>query len=213
MRWWETPVGSPIRGRLIALIRRGVDTVEALAAELEVTDNAVRSQLAILEREGLVARSGVRHGAKAGKPATVYVVAQAAEAVLSAAHAPVLRALVEALKSRLPEATADHVLRDAGRRLVPETAERTDGGTRPNPEKGARAAARVLRSLGADVRVEKTADGVMLKGFACPLADVVAVDHHACHVVEELVSGVAGVPARECCERGERPRCRFLWPT
>ena len=206
MRWWETPVGGPVRGRLIALIRRGVDTVEALAAELQVTDNAVRAQLAILEREGLVERSGVRHGGKVGKPATVYSVAASAEPVLSAAHRPVLQALVSVLKERLPAPARMAVLREVGRRLA-AAPHRKAGSV----DAGARSAAKVLRQLGAEVRVEKTREGTVVRGFACPLADIVSEDPHVCTAVEELVSTVAGTPARQRCEHGDRPRCRFVF--
>lgn len=211
MRWWEKDIGGRSRGRLIALIRRGVDTVEALAAELGVTDNAVRAQLALLEREGLVERAGVRHAGKVGKPATTYMVAADADGVLSAAHAPVLRALLAALKDRMPAPALETVLRDAGRRLsASEDAGSESNRKKPSPDAGVRAAARVLRSLGGEVKVEKTSEGTLLRGFACPLADVVATEPTVCRAVEELVSAVAGAPAHECCDRAGRARCRFL---
>ena len=211
MRWWEKDIGGRSRGRLIALIRRGVDTVEALAAELGVTDNAVRAQLALLEREGLIERAGVRRAGKVGKPATTYVVAADADGVLSAAHAPVLRALLATLKDRMPAPALEGVLRDVGRRLAdPDDDAETESAVKRTPEAGARAAARVLRSLGGEVRVEKTPEGMLLKGFACPLADAVATEPAVCHAVEELVSAVAGAPAHECCDRSGRARCCFL---
>lgn len=211
MRWWEKDIGGRSRGRLIALIRRGVDTVEGLAAELGVTDNAVRAQLTILEREHLVERAGVRHAGKVGKPATTYAVVDD-EGVLSAAHAPVLRALLAALKDRMPPAALESVLRDVGRRLSGngEQAESGLDSKKRNPEAGARAAARVLRSLGGEVKVERSGEGMLLKGYACPLADVVATEPKVCQAVEELVSAVAGAPAHECCDRTGHARCRFL---
>ena len=60
MRWWEKQIGGTARGRIIALLRRGASTVEELAAELGVTDNAVRAHLQLLEREGLIQASGTR---------------------------------------------------------------------------------------------------------------------------------------------------------
>jgi hypothetical protein len=33
--------------------------------------------------------------------------------------------------------------------------------------------------------------------------------HEACHLVEELVSEVVEASVRECCDRGDRPRCAF----
>ena len=75
MRWWERQIGGSARGRIIALLRRGASTVEELAAELGVTDNAVRAHLQLLEREGLVRATGSRQGPGAGKPATTYELA------------------------------------------------------------------------------------------------------------------------------------------
>ena len=80
MRWWERQIGGPMRGRIIALLRRGASTVEELAAALGVTDNAVRVHLQRLEREGVVSATGTRQGPGAGKPATTYQVATEADA-------------------------------------------------------------------------------------------------------------------------------------
>ena len=46
------------RGRIIRLLLKSQETVESLAAELGVTKNAVRSQLALLQREGIVEVNG-----------------------------------------------------------------------------------------------------------------------------------------------------------
>ena len=86
MRWWERSNGGPVRGRIIALLRRGRSTVDELAAELHVTDNAVRPQLQLLEQEGIVRPTGTRQGAGAGKPATTYEIAPTAEQTLSSAR-------------------------------------------------------------------------------------------------------------------------------
>ena len=44
------------RGKIITLLRRASRTVDELAQALDLTDNAVRAQLAALERDGLVQR-------------------------------------------------------------------------------------------------------------------------------------------------------------
>jgi len=58
------------RGRIVTLLRRNNHTVEELAQELALTDNAVRAHLATLERDGIVQQRGVRRGS--GKPSYVY---------------------------------------------------------------------------------------------------------------------------------------------
>jgi predicted ArsR family transcriptional regulator len=203
MRWWERQIGGPMRGRIIKLLRRGSSTVEELATELEVTDNAVRTHLQLLEREGVVSATGSRQGPGAGKPAVTYAIAKAAEATLSSAYAPVLTALLQTLAERTSPREMDALLREVGRRLGPVT-----------PKSGAldarvRAAAALLSSFGSELDVERTPEGYLLRGYACPLAAVVRDEPHACHAVEEMVASVVGVPVRERCDRSAGARCRF----
>jgi predicted ArsR family transcriptional regulator len=203
MRWWERSIGGPVRGRIIALLRRGRTTVDELAAELHVTDNAVRPQLQLLEQEGVVRATGTRQGAGAGKPATTYEIAPSAEPALSSAYAPVLAALLESLAERMPPEALDALLRDVGRRIGP-----AQPGTAALDVR-VRAAASLLSSLGAELDVERTPTGYLLRGFACPLAAAVRAQPNACHAIEELVATVVGSPVRECCDRSDGARCRF----
>ena len=48
------------RGRIVTLLRRRGQTVDDLAAEVELTNNGVRAHLATLERDGLVTHSRSR---------------------------------------------------------------------------------------------------------------------------------------------------------
>ncbi|MDB4915566.1 MAG: regulatory protein ArsR [Gemmatimonadetes bacterium] len=204
MRWWEQQVGGATRGRIIALIRRGMSTIEELAAELGVTDNAVRAQIQTLEDADLVASVGTRQGAGAGKPATLYQITQTGEAMLSAAYAPVLTSLLESLADRLAPADIAEILRETGRRLVP-----ADSIATGSMESRVRTAAAVLIALGAEIDVEKINGGFRLRGYACPLSAAVRAEPGACQVVEELVASLVGSPVRECCDRTHGARCRF----
>jgi predicted ArsR family transcriptional regulator len=203
MRWWEKQIGGTARGRIIALLRRGASTVEELAAELGVTDNAVRAHLQLLEREGLLRATGTRQGPGAGKPATTYELSERSESALSSAYAPVLTALLQTLAERMPPETLDDILRQVGRRIGPDAPQGGSLDTR------VRAAAKLLASLGSELDVERTPDGYALCGYSCPLATAVRGEPRACHAVEELISAVVGEPVRERCDRTSAPRCRF----
>ena len=74
---WETRFFASTRGQVITLLRHGERTVDDLALALELTDNAVRSHLTALERDGLVRQTGVRRGG--GKPAYTYELTAAGE--------------------------------------------------------------------------------------------------------------------------------------
>lgn len=208
MRWWETSVGGGARGRIIGLLRRGERTVEELAKELGVTDNAVRSQLQVLEREGLVHQSRVRHTGAVGKPAAIYAVPDSAQPYLSAAHAPLLAALLAALESRLGDRELEELFRDVGRRLAAGVD--VDGASTARAlDARVNTAASVLTALGAEIDVERTTDGYLLRGHACPLSDAVRVQPGVCRAIEELVAGVTGASVAECCERGGTAKCCF----
>jgi predicted ArsR family transcriptional regulator len=208
MRWWETSIGGTVRGRIIALLRRGERSVEELASELAVTDNAVRAQLQALERHGVVHPARVRREGAVGKPATMYAIAQQAEPLFSSAYAPLLKALLASLEERLDSRELDAIFRDAGRRLAEELSI-GDSVAPKQLEARVRSAAAVLSSLGAEIDVERAPGGYLLCGHACPLSAAVLSQPKVCHAVEELVAGITGGSVHECCDRDAHAKCRF----
>jgi predicted ArsR family transcriptional regulator len=193
------------RGRIVALLRRGARTVEELARALGLTDNAVRAHLSTLERDGLVRPEGVRRGPGAGKPATLYEVPREAEPRFSRAYAPVLGALLEELAEQLPAERRDALMRAVGRRLAAGVGRPTT----EDLETRVQAAVALLNSLGGEAQAEQGGDGLLIRGCACPLSAATWRRPEVCRAVEALLTEVVGAPVRECCARGERPRCRF----
>lgn len=211
MRWWETSVGGATRGRIIGFLRRGEKSVDELAAELGVTDNAVRAQLETLEREGVVHQARVRHTGGVGKPATMYAIRPDVESAFSSAYAPVLGALVASLGERMSAKELEQLFREVGQRLAVDAASLPAQQPRAL-EARVRAAAAILTSLGAELEVERTAAGFLLRGHACPLSSAVRAEPRVCSALEELVAGITGAPVRECCERDPATgttKCRF----
>jgi predicted ArsR family transcriptional regulator len=192
------------RGRLIALLRRESHTVDDLASELHLTDNAVRAHLAALERDGIVRQSGVRRDGGVGKPAYAYELTADAEQFFPKPYAAVLSKLLDALAGQM---TADDVvalLRRVGAQLAAAFPP-GQGDSRTRLE----AAAYALNQFGglADLSVDE--GGLALHGFSCPLAAVVPGKPDLCRLAEAFVSEVAGVPLSACCDRGAVPHCRF----
>ena len=62
--------------------------------------------------------------------------------------------------------------------------------------------------LGATTRVEENGKYV-IQGLGCPLAALTRTHPGICLALQTLVAEVVDAPVRECCERGDRPRCRF----
>ncbi len=197
------------RGQIVALLRREPRTVEELARALDLTDNAIRSHLSTLERDGLLRQVGVRRGPGAGKPATLYEIHPDAEPSFSRAYAPVLRALLEELAAQLPPERGDALMDGLGKRLAAEM-----GRPAGDLEARVRAGSALLHALGGDVETDCGEDALVIRGCGgCPLSAAVSRRPELCEAVESLLTEYIGAPVRQRCDHGERPRCRFEVPS
>ncbi|HET7583557.1 MAG TPA: ArsR family transcriptional regulator [Gemmatimonadaceae bacterium] len=203
--WWESRFFETTKGRVVALLRESPRTVDDLARELELTDNAVRSHLSHLERDGLVEPTGVRRSPGAGKPATIYRLVPEVEPLFSRAYLPVLTGLLDALGARLGPEELEGILSAVGQRLA--EGQPTPQGPLPSR---VRAAAAVLDELGGVTSVETTETGYTIRGAGCALSAAVAECPEVCKTAEALVAALTGAEVHERCDRsGERTRCCF----
>ena len=191
------------RGQIVTLLRTSACSVEDLAEELNLTDNAVRAHLATLERDGLVRQSGLRRGPR--KPHFTYVLTDEADKLFPKAYDTLLNQLIAVLKNRLTPAEIESVLREVGRSVAAETSGRSDS----TFESRVQNAVKVLEAIGGSAEVEKHADKIVIRGNGCPLAAAVSVHPEVCHLAETLVAEVVKAPVIEHCDREGRPQCRF----
>jgi len=194
------------RGRIVDLLRRSSRTVDELAAELEITDNAVRLHLGMLERDGVVRSRGVRREGGVGKPATIYEIAPDADPLFSNAYLPFLSTLLAALADRMSVRELRALMRDVGQRLAGD-AKQGDGSLQARAE----LASRVLNELGGLTTIETTqSDRVAIRGCGCPLSVAVCQREEVCVAVQTMLGEITGAQVKEQCDRsGERPQCCF----
>lgn len=199
---WRQRLLTSTRGRVISLLRFGPRTVNELATSLELTDNAIRTHLSALERDGLVEQAGTRRSER--RPASLYQLSVEAESLFPKAYATVLAEVLASVREELGDYGLEVFLRSVGRRAgerasasSPELRDRVD------------AAAALLGDLGGLAQVEELDDAFLIRGFSCPLAAIVGANPEACALAEELVSGVVGADAHESCDRSGPPRCSF----
>lgn len=190
------------RGRIVTLLRGGAKTVSELAAELELTDNAVRAHLLSLERDGLVRQRGVQRGTR--KPHFSYELTGEAESLFPKAYDALLNQLIGVLKSRLTPAALEEVLREVGRSLAANADRRKDG-----LETRIGDALSALEAIGGAARLEKEDDKLVIRSGSCPLATAVAEHPEVCQLTEALLSEIIGENVRERCDRNGSPRCAF----
>jgi predicted ArsR family transcriptional regulator len=192
------------RGRIVTLLRGNTKTVNELAAELELTDNAVRAHLLSLERDGLIKQSGIQRGTR--KPHFAYELTAEADNLFPKAYDTLLNQLITELKGRVPPATLEQILRDVGRSLA--------GAQAANPENEdlkhrIERALTALEAIGGAARIEEQKEQFFIRSESCPLAAAVTEHPEVCRLAETLLSEIIGSEVREQCDRNGPPRCRF----
>ncbi len=189
------------RGRIVSRLRRGDATVEELAAHLGVTDNAVRAQLAALERDGIVRHEGLRRGVR--KPSHLYRLAATVEPLLSRLYAPMFAELMRELTLRLQPEELSATMRAVGQRLA-DSIPPAHGDLASRVQ----AASALLNDLGGVTEVERHGGEFVIRGYSCPLG-AAGGQRAVCDAVESLLQVLLGTPVRERCDRENGARCCF----
>lgn len=191
------------RGRIVTLLRASACTVDELASQLELTDNAVRAHLLSLERDGLVCQSGLRRGPR--KPHFTYALTPEADNLFPKAYDALLNQLIAVLKNRMGPEEIEEVLREVGRYV----ASGAPSGQDEDLEERVQVALKVLAAIGGAAEVERYDDKVVIRSSGCPLAAAVSVHPEVCRLAETLVAEIVKAPVEEHCNRDGPPRCRF----
>ena len=199
--WIETLTGET-RAQILHLLRRSRLTITALAGQLGLTDNAVRTHIAVLERDGIVERVDTQRDT-GGKPARIYRLTDQGEELFPKAYAVVLEGLVAEIARTDGRERAIELLRAVGKQAAASAKAPAD------PDARVATAATALRALGGDIEVARTERGWRLQGYACPLSAVSAKHAEVCCLVKALIEEITGQPVTEQCDRTGRPRCAF----
>ena len=185
-------------------MRGTTKTVNELAEELGLTDNAVRAHLISLERDVLIRQSGVQQGKR--KPHFAYELTGEADNLFPKAYDTLLNQLITALKGRLTPAALEEVLQEVGRSLAgAQSAGRKSG----DLESRVGRALPALEAIGGVARIEREKEKFFIRSEGCPLAAAVAEHPEVCRLAETLLSEIIGAEVRERCDREGSPRCRF----
>jgi len=190
------------RERIVRLLLSRPWTIAALAKEIGVTPNAVRAQVALLQREGMVEPQGSVRGAR--RPFVLYGLLPGGEVELSRAYPMVVSGLVSVLAGDLAPQSFESVMRKMGRQLA-LAAPRAAG----SPARRVREAAAFFRQLGSEAEVSRTAGAWVIGSDGCPISAAVTADDRVCVAMASMLQELTGLRVRESCTHGERPRCRF----
>ena len=198
----RTGIFRGTRGRIVELLRRSALSANDIGGRLGLTHNAVRPHLAALQKAGVVREAGRRLGVS--RPTTLYELAPRAESLFSGAYIPFVAHLLRTLGERMTAPELHELMTMVGRSLATDWPP-----LRGDLRRRVGAATKLLAELGALTEVERADDGYVIRGYGCLLAEAVHGRPEVCRAVESLLAELLNVPVRECCERGDRPRCCF----
>lgn len=199
---WRPGSLKGTRSQIVDLMRQSALTANEIASKLGLTHNAIRVHLAALQHAGLVRQGSFRRSST--RPAVVYELIPRADSVLSRAYIPFVAQLLQVLGEQMSRSKLDELMRTVGHRLAEESP-RLHG----NLQQRVEAASLLLNELGSLTDIEKRGRGFIIRGHGCMLAEAVHGRPEVCRAIESLLAELLKVSVRECCDRGEHPRCCF----
>jgi len=201
---WRERLFKSTRGRILDLLRTGDRTVNELAEELHLTDNAVRAHLASLERDRLVIHSGMKPGFR--KPHATYALGSEAEQLFPKAYGRLVSLLMSIFSRQIKPQNLRAGMRAAGQAVAHEHLPELRGKTR---QQRIDAALAILKELGGAASFKEEDGKHFIYGNGCPIAAATANHPEACLLAESLLTELIGSPVKEHCLRGPTPACRF----
>lgn len=165
----------------------------------------MRSHLAALERDGLVQQAGVQRGVS--KPAIVYGLTREAHRLFRKSDGPLLRHLLEVLRTRLSASEFEDVLEGTGQLTAADLPP-----ARGSLDERVLQSVELLGELGGLAELEESADAYTIRGFSCPFAAAGPGHPEVCQLAAAFLSEYVRAPVEQRCDAVESevaPRCLF----
>jgi predicted ArsR family transcriptional regulator len=174
------------RGKIVGALRsRGAASAFDLAAEFALSPNAIRQQLVILERDGLVAGKSVRRGKT--KPTHEYSLTPQADRYFPQAYDRMLGAVLREVRLSAGDAGVAQIFDGIAKRAVGKIAPALEG---KSTLERFEAIADNIRSSGVAVEVEEHDGTIVLREHNCPYANVVSEHPECCTVIHTMLDEV-----------------------
>jgi DeoR family transcriptional regulator, suf operon transcriptional repressor len=177
------------RGKIVSeLRRRGSASASDLARTFGLSANAVRQQLVVLERDGLVAETPVRRGPT--KPTYEFSLTADADKLFPQGYDKMLTAVLREVRTQFGEAGIGQVFNGLSRRAVERARESV---TARDPEQRVAQLTEMLRKSGVVAEYSLIDGGFALHEHNCPYSSAAKEHPEVCqvihHVIDETIGG------------------------
>jgi predicted ArsR family transcriptional regulator len=181
------------RGKIVGALRsRGAASAFDLASEFALSPNAIRQQLVILERDGLVIGKSVRRGKT--KPTHEYSLTTQADRYFPQAYDRMLGAVLREVRLTQGDAGVAQVFSGIAKRVVGKMAPALEG---KSTLERLEAIADNIRGSGVAVDVEEHGDTIVLREHNCPYANVVSEHPECCTVIHSMLDEVVSPKVKQ----------------
>jgi predicted ArsR family transcriptional regulator len=197
---------SSTRGRIVTeLRRRGSASAGDLAACLTLSSNAVRQQLVVLERDGLVEEKAVRRGPT--KPTLEFSLTEQAGELFPQSHGRMLSAVLREVRDRFGPPAVDQIFDGLSERAVERARQRVNA---PSLEGRVAQLTEMLADQGVVVEYTPIEGGFALHEHTCPYSNVSREHPQMCRVIHRVIDETVGCRPEqtESLARGDK-ECRF----
>lgn len=176
------------RGRIVEeLRRRKTASAQDLAGQFSLSPNAIRQQLVVLERDGLVVEKSVRRGRT--KPTYEFSLTQEAEKLFPQQYDKMLGAVLREVKVQFGDDGVARVFDGIAKRTVAKAKRRVTAG---DTHGKVAQLAEVLREGGVVAEYSLIEGGYALHEHTCPYSEVVKDHPEVCSVIHQVLDETVG---------------------
>lgn len=176
------------RGKIVSeLRRRGSASATDLARSFGLSPNAVRQQLMVLERDGLVEETPVRRGPT--KPTYEFSLTPEADKLFPQAYDKMLTAVLREVRSQFGTAGVEQVFDGLSRRAVERARLAV---TAAEPEKRVAQLTEMLRKSGVVAEYSLIDGGFALHEHNCPYSNAAKEHPEVCQVIHQVIDETLG---------------------
>ena len=181
------------RGKIVAELRRrhSASAVD-LAHEFGLSPNAIRQQLVVLERDGLVVETSVRRGPT--KPTYEFSLTPAAEQLFPQQYDKMLSAVLREVREQNGAEGINKIFAGIAKRAAEQTNAKASSGT---PEGKLAALTDHLREHGVSAEYNLIDGGFELHEHNCPYSSVVSEHPEVCSVIHNVLDATVGGEHRQ----------------